>query len=284
MPVRAVPVARACARAGFGMEAEVTGKLLRRRIRPYEVPISYRARGREEGKKITWKDGVEAIWILGRERARRRPTGASPADRSTPGTHLIDRRRPSAVQAVPPGVVGRGSAVPAQVGLTHPERRSSRCGTGRPVAARRRPGRRSGQVGLDQDHLGRRRAPAARPCRTAAGVWVYATVTSSPSVAARPASSIGPTATTQRRARPRVPDHPQPAGVRRTRRALRCVGQPQVDRVVGGRRVAQQRRAPRRGGRARARSSRRSVSMQRDVAGRLVGPARRPTRRTRRRR
>ncbi|MEU4566235.1 glycosyltransferase family 2 protein [Micromonospora sp. NPDC023956] len=58
---------------GFGMEAEVTGKLLRRRIRPYEVPISYRARGREEGKKITWKDGVEALWILGRERTRRRP-------------------------------------------------------------------------------------------------------------------------------------------------------------------------------------------------------------------
>lgn len=56
---------------GFGMEAEVTGKLLRRKIRPYEVPISYRARGREEGKKITWKDGVEALWILGRERARR---------------------------------------------------------------------------------------------------------------------------------------------------------------------------------------------------------------------
>lgn len=62
---------------GFGMEAEVTGKLLRQKIRPYEVPISYRARGREEGKKITWKDGVEAIWILGRERARRRPLGAS---------------------------------------------------------------------------------------------------------------------------------------------------------------------------------------------------------------
>jgi glycosyltransferase involved in cell wall biosynthesis len=63
---------------GFGMEAEVTGKLLRRRIRPYEVPISYRARGREEGKKITWKDGVEALWILGRERARRRPGITAP--------------------------------------------------------------------------------------------------------------------------------------------------------------------------------------------------------------
>ena len=44
----------------------------RRKIRPYEVPISYRARGREEDKKITWKDGVEALWILGRERARKR--------------------------------------------------------------------------------------------------------------------------------------------------------------------------------------------------------------------
>ncbi len=59
---------------GFGMEAEVTGKLLRRRVRPYEVPVSYRARGREEGKKITWRDGVEALWILGRERTRRRAT------------------------------------------------------------------------------------------------------------------------------------------------------------------------------------------------------------------
>ena len=59
--------------ASFGMEAEITGKLLRRRIRPYEVPISYRARTREEGKKITWRDGVEALWILIRERCRRVP-------------------------------------------------------------------------------------------------------------------------------------------------------------------------------------------------------------------
>jgi dolichol-phosphate hexosyltransferase len=56
---------------GFGMEAEVTGKLLRRKYRPYEVPISYRARTREEGKKITWRDGVEALWILTRERIRK---------------------------------------------------------------------------------------------------------------------------------------------------------------------------------------------------------------------
>jgi glycosyltransferase involved in cell wall biosynthesis len=59
---------------GFGMEAEITGKLLRRGIRPYEVPISYRARGRAEGKKLTWRDGVQAVWILVRVRlGRSRP-------------------------------------------------------------------------------------------------------------------------------------------------------------------------------------------------------------------
>ena len=57
--------------AGFGMEAEITGKLLKRGIRPYEVPIRYRARSRAEGKKLTWRDGVEAIWILTRVRLGR---------------------------------------------------------------------------------------------------------------------------------------------------------------------------------------------------------------------
>lgn len=65
--------------AGFGMEAEVTGKLLVRGYRPYEVPISYKARSREEGKKLTWKDGVEALWILTRERARGRELHRSAA-------------------------------------------------------------------------------------------------------------------------------------------------------------------------------------------------------------
>jgi dolichol-phosphate hexosyltransferase len=57
--------------AGFGMEAEITGKLLKRGIRPYEVPIRYRARSRAEGKKLTWRDGVEAVWILTRIRLGR---------------------------------------------------------------------------------------------------------------------------------------------------------------------------------------------------------------------
>ncbi len=53
---------------GFGMEAEITAKLLARGIRPFEVPVTYRARSREAGKKITWRDGVEAVWIVGRIR------------------------------------------------------------------------------------------------------------------------------------------------------------------------------------------------------------------------
>jgi dolichol-phosphate hexosyltransferase len=49
---------------GFGMEAEVTGKLLKQGHMPFEVPIRYKARRREEGKKLTWRDGIEALWIL----------------------------------------------------------------------------------------------------------------------------------------------------------------------------------------------------------------------------
>jgi glycosyltransferase involved in cell wall biosynthesis len=52
----------------FGIEAEATGKFLRRGHRIYEVPISYQARSRAEGKKLKWIDGLEAFWILFRIR------------------------------------------------------------------------------------------------------------------------------------------------------------------------------------------------------------------------
>jgi glycosyltransferase involved in cell wall biosynthesis len=53
---------------GFGMEAESTAKFLLRGERIYEVPITYRARTREEGKKIRAVDGLRALWILLRHR------------------------------------------------------------------------------------------------------------------------------------------------------------------------------------------------------------------------
>jgi dolichol-phosphate hexosyltransferase len=49
---------------GFGIEAEITARLLRRGIRIYEVPIEYVARGREEGKKLTALDGLRVLRTL----------------------------------------------------------------------------------------------------------------------------------------------------------------------------------------------------------------------------
>jgi glycosyltransferase involved in cell wall biosynthesis len=48
----------------FDFEPEFTAKVLRRGIRIYEVPISYAGREPDEGKKITWRDGITALWTL----------------------------------------------------------------------------------------------------------------------------------------------------------------------------------------------------------------------------
>lgn len=48
----------------FDFEPEVTAKVARRRCRIYEVPISYSGRDYDEGKKIGWKDGFQAIWTI----------------------------------------------------------------------------------------------------------------------------------------------------------------------------------------------------------------------------
>jgi glycosyltransferase involved in cell wall biosynthesis len=48
----------------FGFEPEITMKLAKRGCRFYEVPISYHGRTYEEGKKITWKDGVAALYYM----------------------------------------------------------------------------------------------------------------------------------------------------------------------------------------------------------------------------
>jgi glycosyltransferase involved in cell wall biosynthesis len=48
----------------FGFEPEVTLKLAKKGYRFYEVPISYHGRTYQEGKKITWKDGVSALYYM----------------------------------------------------------------------------------------------------------------------------------------------------------------------------------------------------------------------------
>jgi len=48
----------------FEIEPEITAKVLKRGYRIYEVPISYTGREYHEGKKISWKDGITALWTL----------------------------------------------------------------------------------------------------------------------------------------------------------------------------------------------------------------------------
>jgi glycosyltransferase involved in cell wall biosynthesis len=59
--IRSIPLVS----ENFGFEPEVTAKLLRRGdVRLYEIPVSYYGRTYEEGKKITWRDGVTAVALL----------------------------------------------------------------------------------------------------------------------------------------------------------------------------------------------------------------------------
>jgi glycosyltransferase involved in cell wall biosynthesis len=48
----------------FNFEPELTAKILKQRVRIYEMPISYYGREFHEGKKITWRDGFSALWTL----------------------------------------------------------------------------------------------------------------------------------------------------------------------------------------------------------------------------
>jgi glycosyltransferase involved in cell wall biosynthesis len=48
----------------FAIEPEITAKICKRKLRIYEMPISYYGRTYEEGKKITWRDGFRALWVL----------------------------------------------------------------------------------------------------------------------------------------------------------------------------------------------------------------------------
>jgi len=48
----------------FGFEPEITAKIAKGRWRIYEMPISYSGRTYEEGKKITWRDGIHTLWCI----------------------------------------------------------------------------------------------------------------------------------------------------------------------------------------------------------------------------
>jgi glycosyltransferase involved in cell wall biosynthesis len=76
----------------FRFEAEVTARLLRMRVRFYEVPISYYGRGYDEGKKITWRDGIKTIEAL--LRFRFHPVDAMPPQQSPSSAEQPERKGP----------------------------------------------------------------------------------------------------------------------------------------------------------------------------------------------
>jgi len=56
---------------GWGFDPEITAQILKRGYRIYEVPISYTGREFEEGKKISWRDGLTVLWTLFKHRFTR---------------------------------------------------------------------------------------------------------------------------------------------------------------------------------------------------------------------
>jgi glycosyltransferase involved in cell wall biosynthesis len=54
----------------FSIEPEITAKICKQHLRVYQLPISYYGRTYAEGKKITWRDGFKALWVLLRVRFR----------------------------------------------------------------------------------------------------------------------------------------------------------------------------------------------------------------------
>ena len=48
----------------FGFEPEFTSKIAKKKFKIYEVPISYSGRDYSQGKKITWRDGIAALWFI----------------------------------------------------------------------------------------------------------------------------------------------------------------------------------------------------------------------------
>lgn len=65
---------------GFGLDTEITAKLLARGTPPFEVPVTYHSRSVQSGKKINWRDGVQCLRVLARVRSAPRRRRAERRD------------------------------------------------------------------------------------------------------------------------------------------------------------------------------------------------------------
>src|SRR6266446_4474573 len=81
----------------FGFEPEITAKLAQRRCRFFEVGISYYGRTYEEGKKIGWRDGVRALYVILKYNLWKRESRVLSAASATSAIPALDRRLPVSV-------------------------------------------------------------------------------------------------------------------------------------------------------------------------------------------
>jgi glycosyltransferase involved in cell wall biosynthesis len=96
---------------GFGLDTELAAAVLAAGARPFEVPIAYYGRTHDEGKKITWRDGVHCLWILARSRLRRRSATVAPPREWAKGPTVELYRHPT--------LHGARQASPTRNGRTH---------------------------------------------------------------------------------------------------------------------------------------------------------------------
>jgi glycosyltransferase involved in cell wall biosynthesis len=96
---------------GFGLDTEISASLLRRGVRPFEVPVSYFSRSHEEGKKITWRDAFACLWILIRVRTL-------PRYRFLPSNGLSEMDNPDRVADLKPGSLSVPAITTAETDAT----------------------------------------------------------------------------------------------------------------------------------------------------------------------
>jgi len=104
---------------GFGMDTEISARLLRSGLRPFEVPVSYDGRSVAQGKKVNWRDGVRCLSILIRVRVQRHPETLTIQSRQRLAAQTVtqsaapidepserDSRVPAPVMEIPPQPLG----------------------------------------------------------------------------------------------------------------------------------------------------------------------------------
>jgi glycosyltransferase involved in cell wall biosynthesis len=72
--------------SGFSLDTELTVKILKSGLRPFEVPVTYHSRSPEQGKKLTWGDGVHSLRVMAR--VRREPSQTWKIDDYSPAFTL----------------------------------------------------------------------------------------------------------------------------------------------------------------------------------------------------